>query len=359
MQNSFGVKFGFSTFGESHGKAIGVIIDGVPAGLKIDESFIQKEMDRRKPGLSKYTSSRDEKDKIEILSGLFDGVSTGTPIGMIIFNQNQKTKDYENIKDIFRPGHADITYFSKYGLRDYRGGGRSSARETACRVACGAIAKLILNQLNIKVLSGVSQVGDIKANNLDFDFAMVSEINSLDKDVEQAQKNLIEKTKNEHDSIGAVVKVLVLNSPIGLGEPMYHKLDAKLFEALGGINAVKAVGIGDGFEVSQHKGSTNNDTILPNGFATNHSGGILGGISNGDEIVLDIYFKATPSIFQDQKTINTKNEETICNLKGRHDPCVGIRGAVVCEAMVAIVLVDMLLLNTSSKIENILKVYKR
>ncbi|RLA73950.1 MAG: chorismate synthase [Epsilonproteobacteria bacterium] len=357
MVNSFGTRFKITTFGESHGKALGVVVDGVPAGLTIDEVFIQSEMDRRKPGTNKLTTKRKESDKVQILSGVFEGVSTGTPIGILIVNENQKSKDYDNIKDIFRPGHADMTYFFKYGLRDFRGGGRSSARETACRVASGAIAKLILNTLNIKISSGVSQIGDIKAKKINFEYAKESDIYALDETVEQSQKDLIKKTMRQKDSVGAVVKIKVDNCPVGLGEPMYHKVDAKLFEALGGLNAVKAVSIGAGFGVGLLKGSQNNDKITKDGFSTNNSGGILGGITNGDDIDIDVYFKPTPSISKPQQTIDTNGANVCCEIKGRHDPCVGIRGSVVCESMVAIVLVDMLLLNTTSKMQNILKIY--
>lgn len=329
MVNSFGAVFGITTFGESHGTAIGVVVDGVPAGLRIDEEYIQQQMDRRKPGSSKYTTKRKESDKAKILSGVFKGVSTGTPIAMVIYNENQKSKDYDDIKDIFRPGHADMTYMSKYGLRDYRGGGRSSARETASRVAGGAIAKLILNTLNIQVLSGVSQIGDIKATNIDFEFAKTSDINSLDKSIEPLQKELLKETIKQKDSIGAAVKIKVSNCPIGLGEPMYHKLDGKLFDALGGLNAVKAVSIGAGVETSSLKGSQNNDQVTTDGFKTNNSGGVLGGISNGDDIDIEVYFKPTPSITKPQQTIDRHGKNICCEIKGRHDQLVKISSTQV------------------------------
>jgi chorismate synthase len=357
MQNSFGAKFRFTTFGESHGKALGVIIDGVPAGLEIDEEFIQSEMDRRKPGKSKFETARKEGDKVEILSGVFEGLSTGTSISMIVFNENQKSKDYTNVKDLFRPGHADFTYFHKYGVRDYRGGGRSSARETACRVAAGAIAKLMLNQLDIKIQSGIYEIDGIKSESINFEDSKNSTIFSLDKSQEDAQKKSIEKALENHDSVGGIVLVKASNVPVGLGEPMYHKLDGQIANAMMGLNAVKAVEIGDGVDASRSKGSFNNDQITSNGFKTNHSGGILGGISNGDDIITKIYFKPTPSIFIEQETVNTKNEDTKYFLKGRHDPCVAIRGSVVCESMMALILADMVLLNMSSKMENIKKVY--
>lgn len=355
--NTFGERFRFTTFGESHGKALGCIVDGVPAGIKIDESFIQNEMDRRKPGKNAYATARKESDKVEILSGVFEGLTTGTPISMVIFNENQKSRDYSNIKDLFRPGHADFTYFHKYGLRDYRGGGRSSARETAARVAAGAIAKLMLNELGIKIQSGICEVDGIKSSNANFEYAKDSEIFALDKAKEEFQKEAILNAKNEHNSVGGVALVNVQNCPIGLGEPMYFKLDSQIANAMMGINAVKGVEIGDGIESVSKKGEENNDEIRSSGFKTNHSGGMLGGISNGDDINVKVYFKPTPSIFIKQETIDVKNNEVECELKGRHDPCVAIRGSIVAESMMALVLADMALLNLSSKMENIKKIY--
>ena len=356
--NSFGQKIKFSTFGESHGTAIGCILDGVPAGLEIDEEFIQGELDRRKPGKSEFETARKEADKVEILSGVFDGKSTGTPIAMIIYNTNQKSKDYSNIKDVFRPGHADFTYFHKYGLRDYRGGGRSSARETAARVAAGAIAKLMLAKLDIEVLSGICEVDGVKSEVYDYEQAKKSIIYALDSKVEQAQKDAILKAKNDHDSVGGVSRVLVKGAPIGLGQPLYYKLDSVLADAMMGINAVKAVEIGDGILSASALGSQNNDEIRANGFESNHSGGILGGISNGEDIVMNVYFKPTPSIFKEQHTITSSNEEVDFSLKGRHDPCVAIRGTIVCEAMAALVIADMLLLNMGSQMDGVTKYYK-
>ncbi|MCG3666993.1 chorismate synthase [Aliarcobacter butzleri] len=357
--NTFGHRFRFTTFGESHGKALGCIVDGVPAGIKIDEKFIQSEMDRRKPGQNKFATQRKEGDVVEILSGVFEGITTGTSISMIIFNENQKSGDYSNIKDLFRPGHADFTYFNKYGIRDYRGGGRSSARETAARVAAGAIAKLLLKELNIDIRSGICEINGIEASNFDFENVKNSEIYALDKSVEEEQKNAILEARNSHNSVGGVALVNVKNCPIGLGEPLYFKLDSQIANAMMSINAVKAVEIGDGILASKVKGYDNNDQIRKTGFKTNHSGGILGGISNGDEINVKVYFKATPSIFIEQETIDIYNNEVNCNLKGRHDPCVAVRGSVVAESMMALVLADMVLLNLSSKIENIKKVYEK
>ncbi|WP_297433309.1 chorismate synthase [Sulfurimonas sp.] len=355
--NSFGMKLRFSTFGESHGKALGCLLDGVPAGLEIDEDYIQSELDRRKPGKSEFETARKEADKVEILSGVFEGKSTGTPIAMVIYNTNQKSKDYTNIKDVFRPGHADFTYFHKYGIRDYRGGGRSSARETAARVAAGAIAKLMLQKLDISVVSGISEVAGIKSEVFDYESAKSSIIYALDKNKEEAQKEAILNAKNAHDSVGGVARIVVKGAPIGLGQPLYYKLDGVLADAMMGLNAVKAVEIGDGVLSAREYGSQNNDAIRVEGFESNHAGGILGGISNGEEIVLNVYFKPTPSIFKEQHTITTENEEVDFALKGRHDPCVAIRGSVVCESMAALVIADMLLLNMGSKMDGVVRYY--
>lgn len=355
--NSFGKKFVITTFGESHGKALGCIVDGVPAGLEIDEAFIQSELDRRKPGKSNLETARKEDDKVEILSGVFEGMSTGTPIMMVIYNGDQKSRDYDSVKDLFRPGHADFTYFYKYGIRDYRGGGRSSARETAARVAAGAIAKLMLQTIGVKIKSGVCEVEGIKARVYDFEYAKQSKLYALDPNIEFLQEEAILNAKREHDSVGGVVLTVATGVPIGLGEPLYYKLDAVLADAMMGINAAKAVEIGDGIESTYHKGSENNDAITPEGFKSNHAGGILGGISNGDEIVVKTHFKPTPSIFQSQETVNTANEPVSCELKGRHDPCVAIRGSVVCESMMALVLADMALLNMGKKMEHLKAIY--
>jgi len=355
--NSFGKRFIFTTFGESHGKAIGCVLDGVPAGLTIDENFIQSELDRRRPGKNEFATSRKEADRVEILSGVFEGKSTGTPIAMVIFNTNQKSKDYTNIKDLFRPGHADFTYWHKYGIRDYRGGGRSSARETAARVAAGAVAKLILRELDIRVRSGVSAIAGIEAQKIDFDFAKESPIYALDPSAEPSQKEAILRAKNAHDSIGGVALVRIENAPVGLGEPIYYKMDAVLADAMMGINGVKGVEIGAGMLASTLTGSENNDQITREGFLTNRSGGILGGITNGDPIEIRVHFKPTPSIFKPQRTITTQKEETLCELKGRHDPCIAIRGSIVAEAMAALVSVDMLLLGLGRKMEDLKKVY--
>lgn len=355
--NTFGKKFSFTTFGESHGPALGCVVDGVPAGLDIDEAFIQSELDRRKPGLNKFATARKEGDKVQILSGVFEGFSTGTPIAMVIFNENQKSGDYEAIKELFRPGHADFTYFHKYGHRDYRGGGRSSARETAARVAAGAIAKMLLNTLHVKIRSGICAIGGIEAKDYDFAHVAQSEIYALDASVEEAQKAAILEAKNAHDSIGGVALVEILGAPKGLGEPLYYKLDALLADAMMGINGVKGVEIGEGFHASTLKGSQNNDAIVPTGFKTNKSGGILGGISNGDTITCKVYFKPTPSIFLEQETTDKEGHALTCNLKGRHDPCIAVRGSVVAESMAALIIADLVLLNMGSRMEHLQKIY--
>ncbi len=355
--NKFGIRFSFSTFGESHGAGIGCIVDGVPAGLDIDEAFIQSELDRRKPGQNEFATARKEADKVEILSGTFEGKSTGTPIAMVIYNTNQKSKDYTNIKDVFRPGHADFTYWHKYGIRDYRGGGRSSARETAARVAAGAIAKLMIKELGIEVQSGIIEIAGIRSENLDFDYVAKSEIYTLDKQAEDAQKSAILEAKTRHDYVGGAALVKIKNAPIGLGEPLYYKLDAVLADAMMGINAVKAVEIGDGIHSCRTTGSTNNDAIRNSGFKSNHAGGILGGISNGEDIDISVYFKPTPSIFIEQETIDTHDVEQHFSLKGRHDPCVAIRGSVVAESMAALVIADMLLLNMGRTIDGVKNYY--
>ena len=357
MSNTFGRRFCMTTFGESHGKAIGCVLDGVPAGLEIDEAFIQSELDRRRPGKNAYATARKEPDSVEILSGVFEGKSTGTPIAMVIYNTNQKSKDYGNIKDLFRPGHADFTYWEKYGIRDYRGGGRSSARETAARVAAGAVAKLMLREIGIKIESGIFKIGGVEAGEYDFDYARSSEIFALDPSMERAQKDVVLRAKEAHDSIGGAALVRATGIPVGLGEPIYYKLDAILAEAMMGINAVKGVEIGEGTHSAELLGSENNDEMTREGFLSHHAGGTLGGISSGDTLDIKVYFKPTPSIFKPMQTLDIHGEEVTCELKGRHDPCVAIRGSVVAEAMAALVLADMVLLNMGRKMEQVCRAY--
>ncbi|QYK11602.1 chorismate synthase [Shewanella rhizosphaerae] len=342
--NSIGQNFVVTTFGESHGKALGCIIDGCPPGLAIDEADMQHDLDRRRPGTSRYTTARREPDQVKILSGVFEGQTTGTSIGLVIENTDQRSQDYSNIKDQFRPGHADYTYQQKYGLRDYRGGGRSSARETAMRVAAGAVAKKYLKQVHgIEIKGYLSQLGPICAETLDFDqvehnaffFPDVAKLEQLDEYMRELKKS--------GDSIGAKVSVVATNVPVGLGEPVFDRLDADIAHALMGINAVKGVEIGDGFAVVNQKGSEHRDLMSPEGFASNHAGGILGGISSGQPIVAHIAMKPTSSISVPGESMTVQGERAEVVTKGRHDPCVGIRAVPIAEAMLAIVLMDHLL----------------
>ncbi|MBF3235651.1 chorismate synthase [Aeromonas veronii] len=342
--NSFGQLFRVTTFGESHGLALGAVVDGCPPGLEISEADLQGDLDRRKPGTSRYTTPRREPDEVKILSGVFEGKTTGTSIGLLIENTDQRSKDYSDIKDLFRPGHADYTYHQKYGQRDYRGGGRSSARETAMRVAAGAIAKKYLKQVHgIEITGFLSQLGPIKAEAFDaaqieqnpFFFPDAGKLEELD----QYMRDL----KKEGNSIGAKVQVIASNVPVGLGEPVFDRLDADIAHAMMGINAVKGVEIGDGFAVVEQKGSEHRDEMTPAGFASNHAGGILGGISSGQDIVVSMALKPTSSITVPGKTINTDGEAIEMITKGRHDPCVGIRAVPIAEAMLALVLMDHLL----------------
>ena len=474
--NTFGRKLTLTTFGESHTAAIGGVLDGFPAGVRINLNFIQSELDKRKPGGSKFATARSEGDRVEILSGVFEGVSTGTPIGFVIRNENQKSGDYENLRELFRPGHADYAYYRKYGIRDHRGGGRSSARETAVRVAGGAIAQILLGEFGVSVQSGVASVGEISCGErLDFDLAARSEIFSLGN--EKAMKEEILKAKQEHDSVGAIVVTVIRGAPAGLGEGLYYKFDAAIAAAMMGINGVKAVEIGEGVNASKMRGSQNNDSMsaayahvnsadsahgvnfsrgdnstlddadeqsnlnggkfgefksdasensndssnLKNanlnsfsdgsfteasensksyspanfkvadvnfadgsgkisretngffggasdfcsakndkfGFASNHAGGTLGGMTSGQEIVIKTHFKPTPSIFLSQPTQNVRGEDVICELRGRHDPCIGVRGSVVATAMARLVTADMMLLNLSANLANLKKIYAR
>ena len=342
--NTFGKIFRVTTFGESHGKALGCVIDGCPPNIKIDESDIQKDLNRRKPGQSKYTTQRKEDDKVEILSGIFNGVTTGTPITLIIFNKDQKSKDYSEIKNKFRPGHADFTYQKKYGIRDYRGAGRSSARETVARVAAGAIAKKYLNKVNkTKIFGYVSQLGDITPDKIKLtDIEKNSFFFPDDNKISELEKYLMSIRKSG-DSIGAKVTIIGKNIPIGIGEPVFDKLDAMLAQGMMSINAVKGVEIGAGFDVVTQKGSEARDEIVPKGFLSNFSGGTLGGISTGQDLKVNIALKPTSSILVPGKTVDIKNKPTTIRTKGRHDPCVGIRAVPIAEAMMALTLCDLYL----------------
>ncbi len=340
--NTLGTLFKVTTFGESHGLALGAIVDGCPPGLLLSEEDLQVDLDRRKPGQSKFTTQRREPDQVKILSGVFEGKTTGTPIGLIIENTDQKSKDYGEIKDQFRPGHADFTYFHKYGIRDYRGGGRSSARETAMRVAAGAIAKKILKErFNSEIFGYVSKIGDIELELKDQSFIEQNPFFCADPQKIQQLEELMQSIRKQGDSIGAKVNVVARNIPVGLGEPVFDRLDADIAKALMSINAVKAVAIGDGFDVVSQKGSEHRDEYIKDqGFLTNHAGGILGGISSGQDILASIAFKPTSSILVPGRSIDIHGDQCEVITKGRHDPCVGIRGVPIAEAMLALVLVD-------------------
>lgn len=342
--NTFGKNFTLTTFGESHGIAIGGVVDGCPPGIELSEEDIQIDLDRRKPGTSKHTTQRNESDSIQILSGVFEGKTTGTPIGLVIYNGDQKSKDYDNVKDLFRPGHADYTYFKKYGTRDYRGGGRSSARETAIRVAGGAIAKKYLKEkLDINIRAYLSQLGEIEIPFKDWEVVNQNPFFAPDADIVPNLEDYMYEIRNEHNSIGAKVNLVAENIPVGLGEPIFDRLDADLAHALMGINAVKGVEIGAGFGVVKMKGDENRDIITPEGFETNNAGGILGGISSGQDITASVAFKPTASLALPCESIDKNGNVVEVVTKGRHDPCVGIRGVPVVEAMAAMVIMDHLL----------------
>ena len=342
--NSFGQLFTVTTFGESHGIALGAIVDGCPPGLELTEEDIQPDLDRRKPGQSKYTTQRKEGDRVRILSGVFEGRTTGTPIGLLVENEDQKSKDYGAIKDIFRPAHADYTYQNKYGIRDYRGGGRSSARETTMRVAAGAIAKKYLKEQNgISIRGYLSAIGHIRPEPIDLNIVNENAFFCPDSSKLDEIAQLINDMRRQGDSIGAEVSVLAKGVPVGLGEPVFSRLDADLASALMGINAVKGVEVGDGMAVSSQRGTEHRDEMTPNGFTSNHAGGILGGISSGQDIMLKMALKPTSSLTTPGQSIDVHGNPVEVVTKGRHDPCVGIRATPIGEAMVALVLMDHLL----------------
>jgi len=352
--NTFGKQFRFTTWGESHGLAIGCVVDGCPPNISLKEQDIQVELDRRKPGQSKFTTQRKEDDKVQILSGVFEGKTTGTPISLIIYNQDMRSKDYGNIKDKFRPGHADFTYFKKYGIRDHRGGGRSSARETASRVAAGAIAKKVLeNKLGkkFKVLGAVTQLGILGCDTTKWNDKIINK-NSFfcpDKNMVKLWEKYLLDVRKSGSSCGAVIEVRASGIPIGLGAPIYSKLDMDIASAMMSINAVKGVNIGSGMNSAQLSGEQNSDEISLKGkklkFDSNNAGGILGGISTGQEIVVSFAVKPTSSILTMRKTVNKFGKNTTISVKGRHDPCVGIRAVPVGEAMMNCVLLDHYLMN--------------
>jgi chorismate synthase len=367
MSSTYGKLLKISTFGESHGKAIGVVIDGCPAGLDIDEAFIQSELDRRKPGQSRITTQRKEGDTVEILSGVFEGKSQGTPIAMVIRNEDQRSKDYAHIAEQFRPSHADYTYQQKYGSRDYRGGGRSSARETAARVAAGAVAKLLLDSESVSVHAYVSQVGKLKLeksyHELDLHQTETNAVRCPDPEMAERMFTFIDETRKSGDSVGGVVSCVIRGVPAGWGEPVFDKLHAELAKAMMGINAVKGFEYGSGFAGVEMYGSQHNDVFYTEITAdgshtgdtrvrtrTNYSGGIQGGISNGEDIYFRVAFKPVATIMQDQESLNEKGEKVTVSGKGRHDPCVVPRAVPIVEAMAALVLADFNLRNKASRI---------
>ncbi|HBH25493.1 MAG TPA: chorismate synthase [Cytophagales bacterium] len=358
MSSIYGTLFRISTFGESHGKAIGVVIDGCPAGVEVDEEFIQSELSRRKPGQSKITTQRKEDDQFEILSGVFEGKTTGTPVAIVIYNTDQRSKDYSHIAEKYRPSHADFTYQEKYGIRDYRGGGRSSARETAARVAAGALAKLFLKKYGISVQAFVNQVGAMKLEKpyqeLRLEEAEKNIVRCPDREMAEKMIDYIDQVRKDRDTIGGVVQCVAKGIPVGLGEPVFDKLHAELGKAILSINAVKGFEYGSGFDGVQLKGSQHNDLFETAGdkvvTRTNFSGGIQGGISNGQDIYFNVAFKPVATIMKDQDSVDQHGKSTVVSGKGRHDPCVVPRAVPIVEAMAALVLADFLLLDQSRKI---------
>ena len=359
--SSYGNIFSITTWGESHGAALGVTVDGCPAGVELNEEYVQTFLDRRKPGQSEFTTQRKESDSVKILSGVFEGKTTGCPITMMVENKSQISADYSEIADIYRPGHADYTFDMKYGFRDYRGGGRSSGRETIGRVAAGAVAIKVLEQLGVSVKAYVTRIGNvfIDRDRFDIDEARHNSLCMPDKEAYEKAAAYLKELSANKDSSGALVECIATGVPAGVGEPVFDKLDARLAQAVMSIGAVKGVEIGDGFEVAGAKGSDNNDEFYMDGDKvrkrTNHSGGILGGISDGSDIILRAAFKPTPSIYMKQSTVNTSGKEKDIEIKGRHDPIVAPRAVVVVESMTAITILDLLLEGIGSRVDNILK----
>ncbi len=363
--STYGTIFKITTWGESHGKALGVVIDGCPAGLPLEEADIQKYLNRRKPGTSSITTPRKEDDTVTIMSGVFEGKTTGTPISLMVPNTSQISKDYSEIASYYRPGHADYTFDEKYGFRDYRGGGRSSGRETIGRVAAGAIACKLLEQMGITVCAYTRSIGPIEANMEHFNKeTILSTLTAMPDAAADAEAvNYLENAKKETDSVGGCMECIVEGLPAGIGDPVFEKLDANLAKAIMSIGAVKAVEIGDGCLVSSRMGSENNDAFrMENGTpvkATNSAGGILGGISDGDTVVVRAHVKPTPSIFRTQQTVNCNGEEIDINIKGRHDPIIVPRAVVVMECMVALTVLDAMLVNMSAKLDSVVEFYKK
>lgn len=339
--NTFGKLFTLTSFGESHGPAIGGVVDGCPPGMELNESDLQVDLDRRKPGTSKFVTQRKEDDLVEILSGTFEGKTTGAPIGFIIRNKDQRSQDYSKIRDTFRPGHADLTYLHKYGIRDYRGGGRSSARETAVRVAAGAIAKKWLNQAyGVKINACLSHLGEIEVPISDWSIVNENPFFAADKSIISSLEQYLQKVRSEKNSVGAKIFVSAQNVPIGLGEPVFGRLDADIASAMMSINATKGVEIGSGFNSVTQKGTEHSDEMNAEGFVSNNAGGILGGISTGQDVEVNVAFKPTSSIPQDRSSIDSNGKQINMKTTGRHDPCVAIRAVPIVEAMLALVLID-------------------
>lgn len=358
----FGNIFKISTWGESHGKGIGVVVDGCPAGVELCENDIQVFLNRRKPGQSRFSTPRNEDDAVEILSGVFEGKTTGTPISMVVFNKTQRSGDYSEIASYYRPGHADYTFDMKYGFRDYRGGGRSSGRETIARVAAGAVAIKVLNMLGIDVNAYTKAIGGIEINEVDVNEIFNNMLYMPDAKAAVKATELLDEKREQGDSVGGVVECVVRGMKAGVGEPVFEKLDANIAKAVMSIGAVKAFEIGDGTEAAKAFGSINNDEFISDGNGniikkTNHAGGILGGISDGSDILVKAYFKPTPSIFKEQNTVNKNGDNISVNIKGRHDPIIVPRAVVVVESMVAITVLDMLLVSMTSDINKIQKFF--
>ena len=352
--NTFGQVFRLTTFGESHGAGIGGVIDGMPAGVEVDMDFLQAELDRRKPGQSALTTARKEGDKVELLSGVFEGVTTGCPIGFIVRNENQHSADYENMRNVFRPSHADFTYQQKYGIRDHRGGGRTSARETIARMVGGAFAKMVLRNKGIRITAYTSQVGGIALDKsyaeLDFEEIERNPVRCPDPEKAEAMAQLISEVKADGDTIGGIITCVIEGCPVGLGEPVFHKLHAQLGAAMLGINAVKGFEYGEGFAGVTTRGSEQNDVFMPapqGGITTltNHSGGIQGGLSNGQDIFFRVAFKPVATLLREQQTVDRQGNATMLKARGRHDPCVLPRAVPIVEAMAAMVILDNFMLN--------------
>lgn len=345
FSNTYGEMFRITTFGESHGEAVGVVIDGCPAGIELNISDIQKELDRRRPGQSKLSTMRKEPDSAEILSGVFENKTTGTPIAVVVKNTSQRSQDYNDIKDLFRPGHADYTYFKKYGIRDYRGGGRASARETIGRVAGGAVAKKILGMKNIDIFGHVVQIENVYAESFDRDFIEQNPVRTADKNKADEMAEAIDRARMDKDSVGGVIEIVVKNMPVGIGEPIFDRLNARLAYAVMSIPAVKGIEFGSGFKSASMRGSQNNDEITSSGFLSNNAGGTLGGISTGQDIVFRFAVKPTSSILIPRRTIDIEGNDREIITKGRHDPCVAPRAVPIAESMTALTILDMMMIH--------------